>query len=162
MTGTVTGTFEGITRGTVEFTTNTADGVLRDPAGNVLWVGPKKVRIVDGEFSVVLPATDDTAYAQTGWQWRAKVKPDGRSAFVRWFELPDASTVDLADIAGELPLRDPLTHLTILTDHIEAAEAAQAAAEAARDEAELITGLTGEDAAVAALVADTDLSLIHI
>jgi hypothetical protein len=117
MTGTVTATFEGLTRGTVEFRTNTTDGVLRDPTGNVLWSGPKKVRIVDGAISVVLPATDDTAYAETEWQWCASVKLDGKSSsFLRWFELPDAGTVDLADIAGELAPGDPLTHPVAYAD----------------------------------------------
>lgn len=111
MTGTVTATFEGITHGTVTFKTNTADGVLRDPSGNVLWVGPKKVRIVGGGLEVELPATDDAAYAETDWQWCAVIQPAGRTApFLRWFELPDGDTVDLSSIAGELAPGDPLTH----------------------------------------------------
>lgn len=110
MTGTVTATFEGLTKGTVEFRTNTTDGVLRDPTGNVLWTGPKKVRIVAGAIEVDLPATDDAAYAETDWQWCASVKLDGRSSYLRWFELPDGTTVDLSSIAGELAPGDPLTH----------------------------------------------------
>lgn len=117
MTGVVTGTFEGITKGIVEFRTNTADGVLRDPSGNVLWAGPKKVRLVSGELSVVLPATDDTAYAETDWQWCASIKLDGRtSSFLRWFELPEGTTVELASIAGELAPGDPLTHPVAFAD----------------------------------------------
>lgn len=117
MTGTFTATLEGLTHGTIEFSTNTTDGVLRDPAGNVLWIGPKTVRIVNGEVSVQLPATDDTAYAETGWQWRAKVTVDGKSSsFLRWFELPDGTTKDLADIAGELRPGDPLTHPAAYAD----------------------------------------------
>lgn len=111
MTGQVTATFEGLDRGTVTFRTNTADGVLRDPGGNVLWVGPYRVRIVDGAIDVTLPATDDTAYAETEWQWCAEVVIDGRSSgFLRWFELPDGGAVDLSSIAGELAPGDPLTH----------------------------------------------------
>jgi parallel beta-helix repeat protein len=114
MTGTVTAeylTYAGApAKGTVTFGTNTTDQQLRDPDGNVVYTGPRKYRLVAGALEVDLPGTDDVAFAETGWQYWARIELDGAPPALRWFELPDGDTVDLADIAGELAPGDPLTH----------------------------------------------------
>jgi hypothetical protein len=114
MTGTVTAeylTYAGApAKGTVTFGTNTTDQQLRDPDGNVVYTGPRKYRLVAGALEVDLPGTDDVAFAETGWQYWARIELDGAPPALRWFELPDGDTVDLADIAGELSPGDPLTH----------------------------------------------------
>jgi hypothetical protein len=115
-------------KGTITIGTNTADQQLRNPSGDVVYSGPRKYRLVSGEVTIVLPATDDPDFAETDWQYWARIELDGAPPALRWFELPDTTTVELADIAGELSPGDPLTHPVSEADVVALIDAAIAAA----------------------------------
>lgn len=97
-TGTVTGTFEPATFGTVILRFEPAADVL---VGDDLTVIPSTVNVAsdaDGDISVVLQATDDPDLSPTGWTWRCGGTAERGQKFDVSFNLAGGSTVDFADL----------------------------------------------------------------
>lgn len=83
---------------------NTTDGQVRDPVGNVVFSGPTVVKLVAGEATITLPASNDATLSPTGFTYTVTEvlkhvsKGDYRSAT---FTVASGSSVHLADMASD-------------------------------------------------------------
>jgi hypothetical protein len=82
---------------------------LQDSAGNVIYPagliasGP----LVDGEFTISVPASDDPALSPQGWQLQIDVVFRGAGTERYRIPVPSGSTIELADVVLPYTLGDP-------------------------------------------------------
>lgn len=144
-------------RRTKVFVTTNVDGEsIFDTDTGELWQGGGSVALSGSTATITVPTPGDSNPAS--WQTTIHLDyPDAgtRARKVRSFGpftiTEDANLADLVT-EQEVPPEYLTTVTTLLDGYVDDAEAAAAEAAASAAEAELITGLTGEDEAVAALI----------
>lgn len=126
-------------------------------------------RFVDGRLVLDVPTppqpdgmrlmatvSDDMVPNSWGWKMEWTGWPSGKGPGPVIFPLTPGATVDIAEaLAGYLP-EVPAVDFANLLAAADEVLAARDQTVALRDEVQVISGLTGEDAAVAALVSDTN------
>jgi hypothetical protein len=141
--------------------TTVPGGAVIDTVGNKIRLGGGEVRPANdgtGSLSVWTPGTGSNppswqTYVDVDYEDPATGEPSTRT-FGPFTITEDA---DLADLVAEqdAPVEVQSAFRTEIQGYVDSASDEADRAEAAANQAELITGLTGEDAAVAALVGDS-------
>lgn len=117
---------------------------ILDNDGNQVLVGSYRVALVDGAFSITLPATDDENLSPTGFGYRLTAFLGSGVVPMLTFQLPAAlgPTVELVDLIQTLPVP--------LVDGGETPAGAQAKADAAEAAAAVYTDTRAAAVAIAA------------
>lgn len=84
----------------VDSTDKTKLAQILDGDGSVILTGRVKATLVDGAFSVTLPATDDTALNPTGFGYVAVAHLQHTRLPAVTFQLPGGTTVDVEDVTS--------------------------------------------------------------
>jgi len=88
--------------GRVEIIPNVAK--ILDSAGDVVLLGRAKADLVNGSFSVTVPASNDTTLNPTGFTYVVAIKGHNASGFtVTGVNVPAGTTVQLADVVDPDP-----------------------------------------------------------
>jgi hypothetical protein len=82
---------------------------LQDAAGNTVYPAGRYASgsLVDGEFTVTVPASDDVALSPNGWQIQIDVNFNGHETETYVIPTPAGSTIELADVVLPQTLGDP-------------------------------------------------------
>lgn len=89
--------------GELVITVNTEKQVIRDPVGNVVFQGPLVLKLVAGEATITLPASDDATLSPTGFTFTAteQLKHVAKANYrVVDFQVATGQTLHTADLAG--------------------------------------------------------------